>query len=211
MPWRMPVIEPMRPPMGEVPSRQAQLGGDWIGLYSPREAEEIVDDHTGRALAYPYSVLDQGATARRTFLRAKLAQEEHWEEKITRIAELTPVPDAPVFLKGRFFRKAGSDDALMFEKPNSVLVWYSTRMDDAGRMALARVDDSLHVLWRAELPLSETDAVRRIASWNLPDRVVVVGLLESTDDGGVTHRDPYLVSVALADGAVVSRNLAAKE
>jgi len=207
----MPEIAPMRPPIGEVPARQAQLGGAWIGLYSPREAEEILDDHWGRALAYPYSVMDQGATARRSFLRATLAKEEHFQEIYTRVAELTPVPDAPVFLKGRFFKQPGTDEALLFEAPTSVLVWYSTRMDDAGRLALARVDDSLHVLWRAELPLSETDAVRHIASWRLPDRVVVIGTLQTKDDGGVLHRDPYLVSVALADGTVVSRNLAAKE
>ena len=145
------------------------------------------------------------------FLRARIVDGKRFDETFQRVAELTPVPDGPVFLKGRFFKQPGTDDAVVLADPVGLLVWHSTRMDDAGRLALARVDDSLHVLWRAELPLSETDAVRRIASWNLPDRVVVVGLLESTDDGGVTHRDPYLVSVALADGAVVSRNLAAKE
>jgi hypothetical protein len=207
----MPVIVPMRPPMGEVPARQAQLGGAWLGLYSPKEVEDILDDHSGDSLKYPYTVKDEGASARRSFVRATTTTEQHFEESFERIATLTPVPDAPVFLKGRFFKKPGTDEALLFDQPTSVLVWHSTRMDDAGRLALARVDDSLHVLWRAELPLSEPDVIRHIASWQLPGRIVAIGELRTQDDGGVQHRDPYLVSVDLASGKLNSRNLAAKE
>ena len=207
----MPVIVPMRPPMGEVPARQAQLGGAWLGLYSPKEAEDILDDRSGESLKYPYTVKDEGATARRSFLRATMTTEQHFDESFERIATLTPVPDAPVFLKGRFFKKPGTDEAMLFDQPTSVLVWHSTRMDDAGRLALARVDDSLHVLWRAELPLSEPDVIRHVASWQLPGRIVAIGELRTQDDGGVQHRDPYLVSVDLASGKLNSRNLAAKE
>jgi hypothetical protein len=61
------------------------------------------------------------------------------------------------------------------------------------------------------LPLSETDAVRRVVGWNLPGHVVVVGELRSQDDGGVHHRNQYLASVDLANGKVASRNLEAEE
>jgi hypothetical protein len=207
----MPEIVPMRPPLGEVPARQAQLGGAWLGLYSPKEAADLLDDSWGQSLKYPYTVLDDGALARRSFLRAKIVKEKRFDESFDRVSELTPVPDAPVFLKGRFFKKAGTDDALPMENPAGLLVWYSTRMDDAGHLALARVDESLHTLWQAELPLSETDAVRRVVGWNLPGHVVVVGELRSQDDGGVHHRNQYLVSVDLANGKVASRNLEAEE
>jgi len=207
----MPEIVPMRPPMGEVPARQAQLGGQWLGLYSPKEAEDLLDDDSGQGLKYPYSIVDEGSTARRTFLRAKIVEGKRFDESIRRVSELTPVPDAPVFLKGRFFKQPGTDDAAVLENPAGLLVWHSTRMDDEGRLALARVDESLHTVWKAELPLSETDVVRRVASWRLPSHVVAVGELWTTDDGRVQHRDPYLVSVDLESGEVHSRNLDAKE
>jgi hypothetical protein len=207
----MPVIVPMRPPMGEVPARQAQLGGQWLGLYSQKEAEDLLDDDTGQGLQYPYSIVDEGSLARRSFLRAKIVEGKRFDETFQHVAELTPVPDAPVFLKGRFFRRPGTDDAVVLDNPVGLLVWHSTRMDDAGRLALARVDESLHTVWKSELPLSETDAVRSISSWHLPGHVVVVGELRSVDDGGVHHRDPYLVSVDLKTGEVHSRNLDAKE
>ena len=207
----MPEIIPMRPPLGDVPARQAQLGGAWLGLYSQREAADLLDDDYGRGLKYPYSVTDDGATARRSFLRAKIVQAQRFDESFERVAELTPVPGAPVYLKGRFFKKAGTDDALVLENPAGLLVWHSTRMDDAGRVALARLDESLHEVWKSELPLSETDAVRHISTWVLPGRVIAVGELRWQDDGGVHRREPYVASVDLASGAVASRNLAAKE
>jgi hypothetical protein len=207
----MPEIVPMRPPMGEVPARQAQLGGQWLGLYSQKEAADLLDDDRGQGLRYPYTIIDEGALARRSFLRARIAEGTRFDERFQHVAELTPVPGAPVFLKGRFFKRAGTDEAMALDDPAGLLVWHSTRMDDAGRLALTRIDESLHAVWTSELPLSETDAVRRIASWRLPGHVVVVGELRSHDDGGVQHRDPYLVSVDLKTGEVRSRNLDAKE
>ena len=208
----MPIIEPMRPPLGEVPARQAQLGGEWLGLYSPKEAEDVIDDD--RALEYPYSVLDEGGLARRNFLRAKFVDVKRWDDEpaIRTVSALAPVPDAPMFLKGRFFKAPGrGDEALRLEDPAGLLVWHATRMDDDGRLALARVDENLKVLWQSELPLSETDAVRRVATWLLPGRLLVVGELRWKDDGGVHRREPYLASVDLANGAVTARQLAGKE
>ena len=124
---------------------------------------------------------------------------------------MTPIEGAPTFLKGRFLKRPGTDDAVLLDDPAGLLVWHSTRMDDAGRLALARVDANLRTVWDSELPLSETDAVRRIASWQLPGCVVIVGELATVDDGLVHHRDPYLVSVDLARGTVTSRQLNARE
>jgi hypothetical protein len=41
----------------------------------------------------------------------------------------------------------------------------------------------------------------------VPGYLIAVGEWEYEDDGGVTHRDPYLVSVELATGALKSRKL----
>jgi hypothetical protein len=99
----------------------------------------------------------------------------------------------------------------VLDDPESLLVWHSTRMDSAGRLALARLDASLKVLWDAPLPLSESDFIRRVPTWMVPGHVIAVGELQTQDDGGVTHRDDYLVSIELATGKVVSRQLNALE
>jgi hypothetical protein len=198
-------LVPMRP-FGEEPTRQTTLGGQWLGLYSDKEAADIADDEYGKSLRYPYSVLDEGGTARRRFWRARIAEVKHFDDRYERLAELTPIEAAPTFLKGRFANGAGRQ-ALQLDNPKGVLVWHSTRMDSAGRLALARLDSSLKVLWDTPLPLSESDLIRRVPTWVVPGHVVAVGELLTQDETGVMHRDEYLVSVELATGKLVSRQL----
>jgi hypothetical protein len=203
----MPELVPMLP-LGPLYVRHAVLDGQWLGLYSPKEVEYILDDSWGRTLRWPYTVTDEGTLARRQFLRSRVETLQRFEDRYQRIAELTPIAGSPTFLKGRFFKDPRKDaEALVLQDPEGLLVWHSTRMDSAGRLALARVDSSLKVLWDSPLPLSETDFVRRVPTWVVPGYVVAVGELQSEDDGGVTHRDPYLVSVELATGKVASRQL----
>jgi hypothetical protein len=152
-------------------------------------------------------VLDEGGTARRRFWRARIAEVKHFDDRYERLAELTPIEAAPTFLKGRFANGPAGRQALQLENPAGVLVWHSTRMDSAGRLALARLDESLKPLWTVELPLSETNTVRHVPTWQVPGYLIAVGEWEYEDDGGVTHRDPYLVSVELATGALKSRKL----
>ena len=91
-------------------------------------------------------------------------------------------------------------------KPAGVLVWHSTRMDEAGQLALARLDASLGERWKTVLPLSETGTLNPVRYWTLPGHVVVVGDWQNEVDY-VTGRVPHLVSVAIADGKLAAWNL----
>jgi hypothetical protein len=197
-------------PLGEVHARQVTLDGQWLGLYSEKEAAEAGNDDWGRNLRYPYQVLDEGSLARRTFWRAKIVNAQRFDDKFQRLSELTPIAGAPVFLKGRFQTAGFSGQPLVLNEPASVLVWHSTRIDDAGRMALARLGADLKPLWDTELPLSETDVVRRNSTWQLSGYFVVVGELQS-ENAGVTSRVPQLVSIDLKSGQIRSAELTGEQ
>lgn len=192
-------------PIGEVPARQVTLGGQWLGLYSETEAADISDDAWGKSLRWPYSVINEGARARRTFWHAKIVTSQHFDDRFQRLADLTPIAGAPTFLKGRFLTDRQTGAPLILE-PAGVLVWHSTRIDDAGRLALTRLDADLKTLWKAELPLSETDIAHHIAYWQLPGHIVVVGE-QQIEDAGVTRREPHVVSIDLDNGASISWDL----
>jgi hypothetical protein len=196
---------PMRP-IGENAVRQVTLGGQWLGLYSESEALDAGDDDSGKNLRYPYSVLNEGALARRTFWRGKIIDARRFDDRFQRLADLTPVAGAPTFLKGRFVTGA-TGEPIVLDAPAGVLVWHSTRVDDAGRLALTRLDAGLKPIWNTELPLSETDFVRRVAHWEIDGHLVAVGTLQ-TEDAGVTSRAQQLVSVNLSSGALQSLDLA---
>jgi hypothetical protein len=201
-------LVPMRP-IGEDPLRQATLGGEWLGLYSRKEVEDITRDDDGSTLRYPWSVHNEGALARREFWRAKIATVRRFDDEYERLDALAPVPGAPLYLKGRFASDGRTGRPMALESPAGVLVWHSTRIDSAGRIALTRLDASLRPVWSVELPFSETSMVRRLQTWPVAGHLVVVGELETQDEATVTHRDPYMASVDLATGAVASGKLTA--
>ncbi len=204
----MPVIVPLRPPIGEVPARQVWLDGKWLGLYSPKEAEDAGNDAWGGKLRWPYSVHDEGALARRGFWRAEIVEVERFDERSKRLDALQPIPDAPVFLKGRFFKDLATGEPLVLESPSGVMVWHSTRIDRDGRLALARLDANLRTLWTAELPISENSTMNPVMYWILPGRVAVLGARESRVDD-VSLRVPHLASVSIGDGSVRAWDLQA--
>ena len=200
----MPVIEPMRPIM-PAPLRLIELGGQRLGLYSEKEAADAADDGFGDNLAFPYSILDEGAKTRRTFWRVEVQESKHFEETIRRIGGLAPLPDSPVWLNGRFLKLDLRDEPLRLENPAGVAVWHLTRIDSAGRLALTRLDEQLKTVWRAELPLSESGIANPVRTWVLDGHLVAVGQLESESEH-MTRREPHLVSVDLATGAVQAWN-----
>lgn len=193
-------------PFGDAPARQVILDGQWIGLYSEKEAADAGNDSWGDHLRYPYTVLDEGALTRRNFWRGKVVTAQHFDDRFERLQDLAPVERAPVFLKGRFLKDLATGEPLLMSAPAGVLVWHSTRIDDAGRLALARLDTKLQTLWTAPLPISESHTGNPVAYWLLPGHVVVLGAQQSVQDG-VTLREPHLASVRLADGAVAAWNL----
>ena len=194
---------PMMPPIGEVPARQVMLQGKWLGLYSEKEAADAGDDEWGQKLTYPYTVLNEGALSRRSFWRGQIVTAQRFDDRFERLAELAPVAGGPTFLNGRFAKDPQTGVARVLDDPAGVLVWHSTRIDSAGRLALTRLDANLAPVWSTELPLSEVDTVRRIASWHVPGHLVVMGV-QQLEEAGVTRRDPYLVSIDLTSGAMQS-------
>ncbi|MFT3807092.1 PA2928 family protein [Arenimonas sp.] len=203
----MPEIVPMRPVIGEPPTRQATFQDQWLGLYTEKEAADLANDEWGRKFRYPYSVTDEGALARRVFYRGKIVDAQHFEDRFKKVTELQPVAGSPVFLKGRFMNEAGKEMAFLAEDGKGIFVWHSTRVDDAGRLALTRFDGELKPVWETELPLSESSTLNRISTWPVSGHIVVMGVLQSEKDG-VTSREPQLVSIDLASGAMKSTKLA---
>ncbi len=210
VPTPVPVLEPDRyangrervaplVPFGDVPARQVTLGGQWLGLYTQREAADAGKDEFGDRLRYPYTILDEGAKARRTFWRGKIVQVQRFDDRFPRIDSLQPVSGAPVFLKGRFVKDPANGDPLPMQAPEGVLLWSSTRIDEAGRLALTRLDNALKPVWNTELPLSETGTANPVSVWLLPGRLVAMGGEVSVVDG-VHGREQHLVSVDLATG-----------
>lgn len=196
-------------PIGEIPARQVVLDGQWLGLYSEQEAADAGNDQWGDNLLYPYKVLDEGSLARRTFWRASIVEAAQWDDRWERLSDLTPVAGAPTYLKGRFLKDLTTGmpgRPLVLDDPAGVLVWHSTRMDEAGQLALARLDTTLEERWKSVLPLSETGTLNPVRYWMLPGHVVVIGDWQNEVDY-VTSRVPHLVSVSIADGTMKAWNL----
>jgi hypothetical protein len=171
----MPEMVPMVP-IGEVLARQVMVEGNWLGLYSEKEAADAGSDDWGQKLQYPYSVLDEGKQTRRSFWRGKIVPIESSDDRFERLADVTPITDAPTFLNGRFAKDSQTGAARVLDDPPGVLVWHATRIDSSGRLALTRLDADLKPLWSTELPLSETDFARRVTTWPLPSRLVAMGV-----------------------------------
>lgn len=201
----MPKVVPLRP-IGDAPTRLAVIDGRRIGLYSQNEAAAAAKDPFGDRLAYPYSILDEGASSRRSFWLVQTEQVRRFDERYEHIRRLDPVADSPVFLRGRFLKQLPGETAVAAKDPEGVFVWHSSRMDDAGRLSLTRLDAQLKPLWTAELPVSESGTANPVRYWLLGDHVVVMGHWSRKTDHQVS-RQPHLVSIAMSDGSTVAHNL----
>lgn len=193
-------------PLGEVPARLAKIDGQWLALYSEKEAADAASDDRGDNLRYPWQVLNEGALVRRALWRPRIVSARRFDDVFERIEALEPIPSAPSFLKGRFFRDLATGQPMAMASPAGLMVWHSTRIDSAGRLVLTRLDAQLATVWTAELPLVESSTATPVTYWQLPDRVVAMGTLETMEDG-VRRQAPHLVSVSLADGTLHTWNL----
>lgn len=201
----MPKVVPLRP-YGDAPARLAVIAGRRIGLYSPNEAAAAANDPFGDRLAYPYSILDEGAASRRSFWTVQTEPVRRFEERFEHIRRLEPIAGSAIFLRGRFLKQLPGESVLAARDPEGVFVWHSSRMDDAGRLSLTRLDAQLKPLWSTELPLSESGTANPVRYWLLDRHVVVMGQWRREVDHLVS-RQPHLVSIALADGTMVAHNL----
>ena len=193
-------------PMGEVPARLAQLDGQWLALYSDKEAADAANDSRGDNLRYPYRVLNEGALVRRSLWRPRVVSAQRFDDVFDRIESLDPIAGAPSFLKGRFFKDLATGRPMAMASPDGLMVWHSTRIDSAGRLALSRLGNQLETVWSTPLPMSESSTATPVMYWQLLDKVVVMGTLETMDDG-VRSQEPHLASINLADGKLQAWNI----
>ena len=201
----MPKVVPLRP-IGDAPARLAVIDGRRIGLYSPKEAVEAANDPFGDRLAYPYSILDEGASSRRSFWTVQTEQVRRFDERYEHIRRLEPIADSTVFLRGRFLKQRPGEAAVAAKDPDGVFVWHSSRMDAAARLSLTRLDAQLKPLWTTDLPMSESGTANPVRYWLLGHHVVVMGQWSREIDHQVS-RQPHLVSIAMSDGTMVAHNL----
>lgn len=201
------VKTPMRP-TGDVPLRLLQLGGRWLALYTAKEMDDAASDPFGRHLQFPYTVIDEGALARRNLSWAAVDTMQRFDERFAHITGFTPVDQSPVFLRGRFVRKPGRDEPLLPPDSGGLLIAHNTRIDREGRFAITHLDTLLRTVWTAELPLSDAppEAHLRTSIWPLPGRLLLAGEL-ATLDGEIVQREVHVVSVDLSTGGVSSWNL----
>jgi hypothetical protein len=186
--WKAPLL-----PIGEIQARLVQVDGQWMGLFSDKEAEDAGEDRWGEHLMFPYSIHNEGEYDER-------------EGPKQRLANLRPVEGAPVYLNGRFLKDLATSEPLLAKDPDGVLVWHNTRIDSEGRLALARLDANLKPVWTSALPLSDSSTMNPVRYHQLPDRLVVLGQLFTQKDG-VQSRESHMVSVQLSDGAWQAWNI----
>jgi hypothetical protein len=158
---------------GDFLVRTGQLGGAWAGLYTPNEAQDLAGDEWGERLREPGRVLDEGELARRRFWRARTEAYQPWADRaaVDRVAQMLPVERSGEYLQAGMLAAAGRREPLALADPAGILVLHRTRVDDAGRLVLTRVDGEFRETWRRELPLAEL-----AQRWELPDgRLLLYG------------------------------------
>ena len=193
-------IVPMRPVSREIPARLVETPAGWLGLYTQKEVADASVDRRGDYLRYPYAILDEGQLARRSFWRMAVSEvKDPYDEPFLHLSGATPILDAPVLLRGRFLKVAGTDEPRLLENPSGLAVWHVTRIDAEGRLVLTRIQQDLSTVWTAELPLSDSRPFEPVMVWPMDGRLVIFGDEASTVDG-VSRREHRLVSLSLADG-----------
>ncbi|MDQ3119114.1 MAG: hypothetical protein M3Q89_06030 [Verrucomicrobiota bacterium] len=197
---------------GDFLTRQATLGGRWLGFYSEKEAADAADDGFGDTLKNPDSVFNEGSRARRSFWTARIGKtKEFTEGSHDRLFDVTRVPAAPDFLEAGFVVAQGTKQPLTLHDPEGLLVLHRTRLDAEGRLALTRLDESLRPKWDTTLPFLELGN-----RYELPDRLLFYGAVSSTEKG-VTQAQELIVATDLSDGrtqawnVTLERSVAAEE
>ncbi|GGA73825.1 hypothetical protein GCM10011521_09940 [Arenimonas soli] len=192
---------PMQPKVRHVPRDDRR----WLALLADSEALDAVNDENGNKASYPYSIADQGPMARRRFHEVRLDETVRFEERLLRIVAAESVPDSPVLLRARFVRDPFTGEAMPTDN-GDLLVLHTDRVDDAGTLQLARLGQDLQPRWQAALPLGDESGFGA-RFWPAGDHLVFYGW-KTTVKNHVLDRRPHVVSVSLADGRVVARNLA---
>ncbi|MBN8480651.1 MAG: hypothetical protein J0L88_03565 [Xanthomonadales bacterium] len=168
--------------------RAGTFGGHWIGLFSDAERRDAIDDGFGDHYRNADEVLDENFGARRRFWRAEAGRTREFSEgDHPRIRDLVAIDGAKTYLEGRLLKapdvpgaargaftrigiwKAAARLPVTFDDGGTLVV-YNTRIDAAGRLALARLDRAFREQWTTTLPFKSIGA-----RWSLPGRLLLVG------------------------------------
>lgn len=183
-------------------ARQANFDNKWLGLYSEKEAADAGHDEFGDHYKRPDVVLNEGSQARRTFWTARIGKTKEFSEGThDRLFDVTRVPGAPEFLEAGWLVRQGTRQPLRMENPGGFLVLHRTRLDEEGRLAFTRLDDSMKTQWTAKLPYH--DLRNRFES---ADRLLMYGLVQQTVKG-VRGTSEHIVSLDLRDGRMRAWNV----
>ncbi|MFT3896622.1 MAG: PA2928 family protein [Thermomonas sp.] len=197
---------------GDFGVRSGMFGDRWIGLLGDREGQDAEHDEWGDKYFSTDDLVDEGETARRSFRAATVeTREDRHGESFARIASLSPLPGSGTWLQGRMLKaqavpgtpawtkrgnlmKATPRPPLQLHDPDGTLVLHRTRLDAAGRLALARVGPDFRALWTSDLPIQELSN-----RWALPSRLLLYGSWNAGESG---YRDTHeaLLSLDLATG-----------
>lgn len=187
---------------GDFLTRQATLGGRWLGLYTEKEALDAGDDGFGDSLKNPESILAEGERARRTFWTARIGRtKEFTEGSHDRLFDLTKLPEAPEFLQGGLLVRQGTRQPFILRDPEGFIVLHRTRLDEEGRLAFTRLDEGLRAKWIATLPLHELQN-----RFELSDSLLLYGNVQQTSKG-VTNWQEHIVALDLQEGRLQSWNV----
>jgi len=179
--------------------RQAMMDGRWLGFYSEKEAAEAGNDGFGDHLKQPEAILDEGARARRTFWSARIGKTKEFSEGThDRLFDVTHIAGAPDFLEAGLLVAQGTRQPLCVSDPAGFFVLHRTRLDEAGRLALTRLDENLKTQWTATLPFHE---LRN--RYESPGQLLLYGIVQQTENG-VTSSSEHLVALQLDDGKMQS-------
>ncbi len=179
--------------------RHAFRDGEWVGLFTNAEAGDAAADEFGDHYKSSDNVLDEGPRARRRFWKAEIGRtREFTEGSHPRLTALQPLPDLPDYLYAGLLIRQGTREPLRLSDPEGVLLLYRTRLDEQGRLMLARLDSTFRPLWTTELPLREIGN-----RWELGERLLFYGSTPSLEQG-ISRWNEYLVTVDMQSGRTLA-------
>jgi hypothetical protein len=186
---------------------QSRTPQRWIGLYTDEEAREAGNDGFGDNMKQPDRTWRDDRLARRGLWTAAIGRTREFSEGSHErlLPPLKRLAQSADYLQGGFLRDAGRPAPLLLEGAG-LLVLHRTRIDEAGRALLSRVDIAgdlqPRVRWDAALPFTEMHS-----RWQFPDRLLMIGQSQQDDGDRGRRTAEHLAIVDLRDGRVRTRDL----
>ena len=199
--------------------RHGLFGERWIGLLSDKEARDGENDGFGGNYADSAEIDTERETARRTFRVATVGRTKAFSEgSHPRIVKLNPIADAGTWLQGTLLKASAVPGAspftlrgrmwrptvrppLQLRNPDGVLVLHKTRIDEQGRLAIARVNEQFQAMWTTVLPFTELTN-----RWEADGHLLLMGGWDEGQPGMSRHQEA-LLSLDLTTGKLQGRHV----